>query len=373
MHGDSLPSEGLEVSLAGLHVLVLEGAAGDGEFVCALERRGASVTPVGSTQDAIEALAQSAGDAFVTVVLAEPVEPEDLVSLVAGCRRRRALVRERRLALSEVRESLRAQRERILEQREALADVRHALDRRRTMRLDARSVEGNRILAALPVEALRAALAECSAVRAGMGHVLCWPGTQPSAVHFPLTSVVSLTCELSSGDATEVGMLGFEGVVGADMAFGAATSSHRATVVVAGDVLTMPVATFARVYDEEPAFRAAINAFEHELFRRVAQTAACNNFHTIEQRVARWLLAARRLGRSSEIAVTHGLIARLLGVRRAGVTVALGDLERRGLVRCGRGHLHVDDEAGLRDAACECDAALDESRRNPDGRRAGRA
>jgi CRP-like cAMP-binding protein/DNA-binding response OmpR family regulator len=408
LHVDSPLSDSVETSLAGLHVLILEGAASHGEFVSALERHGASVTPVVSSGDAIEALSSGAHDVFVAdvspdhgagleilgqvrtvpsfrcgavpsvaiagrdregdrdvalavgfaAVLAEPVEPEDLVATVAGCRRLRGHTRERREALAGVRSNLRAQRDRMRDQREALAGVRQALDSRRALMIESLLSGRNRILAALPVEALGAAVSELAVFRAGAGDVLCQPGAPVSAVYFPLTSVVSLTCELASGDGAEVGTLGGDGVVGACVAFDVATSAHRAAVVIPGDVLEMTVAAFKRAYATHPTFQAAVNAFEHELFMQAAQIAACNNFHSLEQRVGRWLLTMHRLSGAAEIVVTHELIARLLGVRRAGVTVALGDLDRRGLVRCYRGRVRILDEGGLRGAACECDGAF---------------
>ena len=109
---------------------------------------------------------------------------------------------------------------------------------------------------------------------------------------------------------------------------------------------------------ESRALRRALDRYSQFVIETISQSAACNRVHVIEERCARWLLMSHdRIGRS-EIPLTQELLAQMLGVRRPGVTVAIGILERAGLISHGRGRIAVTDRAGLEAASCECYAAI---------------
>jgi CRP-like cAMP-binding protein len=177
-------------------------------------------------------------------------------------------------------------------------------------------------------------------------------------VYFPVDSLVSLFAPLKDHLAVEVGVVGSEGMVGVPLALGVRTSAVNAVVQGSGTALRMEAASFQRELERNPGFRSGLHRYIHLLMCQVTQTAACNAFHTIEARCARWLLMTRERMQSDEVELTHEYLARMLGVRRVGVTVAAGNLQRRGLIAYSRGHIAILDPAGLEAAACECYAVV---------------
>lgn len=173
-------------------------------------------------------------------------------------------------------------------------------------------------------------------------------------VYFPVDCVVSLFAPLEGHLAIEVGVVGSEGLVGVPLALGVRTSSVQAFVQGAGTALRMEAASFQRELARNPALHAAVNRYIHLLMCVHTQTVACNAFHPIEARCARWLLATRDRMESDEVELTHEFLARMLGVRRVGVTVAAGNLQRRGLIAYSRGRIAILDPERLAAAACVC-------------------
>jgi CRP-like cAMP-binding protein len=116
----------------------------------------------------------------------------------------------------------------------------------------------------------------------------------------------------------------------------------------------MKAEIFREQLEESRPMRAAMLHYTHVFFNQVAQTAACAHFHSLEQRCCRWLLMTRDRMPSDTFLLTHEFLAMMLGVRRAGVSVAAGALQRRGFIRYNRGRVTVLDREGLEDCACEC-------------------
>jgi CRP-like cAMP-binding protein len=122
--------------------------------------------------------------------------------------------------------------------------------------------------------------------------------------------------------------------------------------------MKIDAATFEREMSADTTLRDVVRRFQDGLFNQAAQIAACNRFHVLEQRLCRWLLAVHDRAGSSELALTHETISNVLGVRRAGVTVAIGALQRAGAISSGRGHITIRDRASLEAGSCGCYAAL---------------
>ena len=173
-------------------------------------------------------------------------------------------------------------------------------------------------------------------------------------VYFPVDCLVSLFAPLKDHLAVEVGIVGSEGMVGVSLALGVRTSSVRAFVQGTGTALRMEALSFQRELRRSAALQKAIHRYIHVLMGQVTQTAACNAFHAIEARCARWLLMTRDRMRSDKVELTHEFLAHMLGVRRVGVTVAAGNLQRQGLIAYSRGHITILDPKRLAKSACEC-------------------
>src|SRR6266545_979176 len=227
-------------------------------------------------------------------------------------------------------------------------------DGTRKMPRDTITITKNRLLAALPPEILDGLYPDLHAESLALRQVLYTPGAPIEHVYFLETGVASILTNMADGDAIEVGMIGLEGMVGVSALLGAALSSHHTIVQVAGTALRMKAARFKAAFDQHAAVRRLALHFTDALLNLSGQTAACNRLHSLEQRCARWLLmASDRIG-SDSMPMTHEFLSTMLGVRRAGVTVAAIELQRSGLIQYNRGHLTIADHDGLAETACEC-------------------
>lgn len=218
----------------------------------------------------------------------------------------------------------------------------------------ARADVPNRLLAALPArdyERLRGGL---ESVTLTYGEVLHEPGQPMRHVYFPGDCVVSLLTVVEGHRALEVGLVGSEGMVGSRLALGITRSSVRALVQGTGSALRMDAARFMRVFRESPALQRTLLQFTDTLMNQVSQTAACNCFHVVEERLARWLLMTHDRLPTAEFHMTHDFLADMLGVRRVGVTTAASSLQRQKLIRYRRGNIRILDRKGLEAAACAC-------------------
>ena len=212
----------------------------------------------------------------------------------------------------------------------------------------------NGVLAALPRKAWLALLPGLAPVTLAFGDVLYEPGATIPDVYFPGRSVVSLLTVVDGHEALEVGLVGHDGMVGIPLALGIDVSPVRALVQGAGSALQMSAGHFRKVFNASPPLQRALLRYAHELMAQVTQTAACNRFHRVEARLARWLLMTRDRVRSGQFHLTHEFLAHMLGVRRVGVTEAASGLQKRKLIDYSRGNIRILDDAGLEAAACSC-------------------
>jgi CRP-like cAMP-binding protein len=186
-------------------------------------------------------------------------------------------------------------------------------------------------------------------------------------VYFPVTCTVSLLAPLTDHFPVEVGMVGSEGMVGVSVALGVSTSPVRAVVQASGKALRMGASSFQRELQRNAGLQINIQRYIHLLMAQLAQTAACNAYHPIEARCARWLLMTRDRMQSDRVEFTHESLARMLGVRRVGVTIAAGNLQRQGLIQYSRGHIAILDPKRLAKTACECYEVVKNLYQNPQG------
>ncbi|HEY2137603.1 MAG TPA: Crp/Fnr family transcriptional regulator, partial [Xanthobacteraceae bacterium] len=173
-------------------------------------------------------------------------------------------------------------------------------------------------------------------------------------VYFIESGVGSLVVTMTNGDAAEVGTIGNEGLVGLPVVFGDNQAPTTVYVQVPGEGLRMKAKAFAHLMQDSVSLRTAIFHYAHAFFNQVAQSAACNTFHPLEQRCARWLLMTHDRMHAEEFTLTQEFLAMMLGVRRASVTIAAGALQRAGLIHYRRGHVTILNRPGLHANSCEC-------------------
>ena len=212
----------------------------------------------------------------------------------------------------------------------------------------------NHLLAALPRKDYKKLLPFLEPVKLTYEEVLYEAHAPIRHVYFPMDCFVSMLTTVESQRAAEVGLIGSEGMVGLPVALGVAVSPFRALVQGGGTAMRMKLTDFRREFGANTALRRELFLFTHLLMIQIAQTAACNRFHPVAQRMARWLLMTHDRVNSSEFRITQEFLALMLGVQRAGVSVAGGSLQKRKLIAYRRGTVTILDQRGLAAAACGC-------------------
>lgn len=216
------------------------------------------------------------------------------------------------------------------------------------------STAGNRLLAALPRKDKTRFVAACEPIDLAFTEILAEPGERIRHVYFPTQSFISMTTPMAGHGDLEVGLIGDEGMLGASLLLGVDTSPLHALVQGAGPALRMGAASFRRQLAQSPALESKLKRYLHVLMRQTAQAAACNRFHVVEARLARWLLMTHDRAHTDEFHITHDFLSYMLGVRRVGVTKAATSLQQRGLIHYQRGDITILDLPGLKAVACEC-------------------
>ncbi|WP_426954237.1 Crp/Fnr family transcriptional regulator [Muricoccus radiodurans] len=212
----------------------------------------------------------------------------------------------------------------------------------------------NRLLSALQPEVLEEFWPRLERVELVVREVLHPPGEPIRNVFFLETGYVSKLAYTEDGDAAEVGMTGCEGFVGLPILLDAEADDVEAMVQQPGTGLRMETAAFRKALERHPALRTILNRYALLHHGQVARTAACNLRHQLEQRLARWLLMSHDRTESDSFAMTHEFLSMMLGVRRSGITVAAGLLQKAGMIRYGAGRIEVTDRPGLESVSCEC-------------------
>jgi CRP-like cAMP-binding protein len=219
----------------------------------------------------------------------------------------------------------------------------------------------NHLIARLPAVDRERLLAICEPVELTLSTVLCERGENTAWAWFPTGSFISLISLVSGHGGIEVGMVGSEGMVGAQLALGVPTSPLRALVQGSGPAWRVAADDLRRLLEDSAALSHLMNRYVYVLMSQQATSAACLRFHQIDRRLARWLLMSQDRAGAESFHVTQEFLAYMLGVRRVGVTVAAGGLQRAGLIEYHRGQLTVRDRAALESAACDCYAADNET------------
>jgi CRP-like cAMP-binding protein len=212
----------------------------------------------------------------------------------------------------------------------------------------------NHLLRALQPEDLARLLPAMEPIELIYRQTVYRQGETISHVVFPEQGWLSQLIMLEGGDAGEVGLIGREGMAGLRLFFDDDRSAVEVIVQSSGHALRLAADRFRMTVDDSPALRGLLSRYTLAIQQQVSQTAACNIRHVVEQRLGRWLLMAHDRADGDSLQMTHELLSTMLGVRRAGVTVAAGALQRAGLIRYERGVITIVDRAGLEAASCEC-------------------
>lgn len=212
----------------------------------------------------------------------------------------------------------------------------------------------NRVLLAMPDD-------EYELMRADLTHIdlpshlsLHEPTQKIEFVYFPNRGMVSQVVVTKDGRTVEVGVVGKEGYVGAGLATGLSRSSVREVIQIAGDGFRMMGNALERILQSAPQLRTLLNRHTGLQGMQVAQTAACNRLHDIQQRLARWLLMTQDRVDSGVLAITHDFIATMMGTDRSTVSLAASVMQKDGIIDYARGEVKILNRRKLERSACEC-------------------
>lgn len=212
----------------------------------------------------------------------------------------------------------------------------------------------NRVLASLPAQEFDRLVPELEAVELRRRHTAWSAGERLEHVYFPESGAVALVTKTGDGSLLETGLVGADGVLGAEAFFDASTAHQQALVMLPGVAQRLGVEAFSRLCIPGTPFYQAMRRYLHGRMMAVAQSALCDATHSIRHRCVRRLLTLHDCARADHFPLTQQMLAALLGVRRASVSVAAEKLQASGLILYEHGRMHVADRAGLEREACGC-------------------
>jgi len=217
---------------------------------------------------------------------------------------------------------------------------------------------GNHLLDALPEEVQKRLFLSLEFVSLPLGKVLYEAGSPLKNLYFPIDTIVSLLYVMENGSSAEISVVGNEGVVGTAAFMGGISTPSQALVQSAGSAYRIPSKDLIAEFNRHGDFQELLLRYTQSLITQMAQTAVCNRHHSIDQQLCRWLLLALDRLPGNRLTMTHELIANMLGVRREGVTIAAGKLEKMGVIEYVRGKITVLDRPRLEKLCCECYAMV---------------
>jgi CRP-like cAMP-binding protein len=222
----------------------------------------------------------------------------------------------------------------------------------------AHSPHQNHLLAALPAAEFERLKRHLELVPMLLGEILYEPDGLLQHAYFPATAVVSLHYVMETGASAQTAGVGNEGVVGISLFMGGNTTPSSAVVQTGGHGYRLPEKLLRAEFNRCGQLQRLLLLYTQALITQMFQTAACNRHHSVDQQLCRWLLLTLDRAPAQELVMTQELIARMLGVRREGITEAAGKLQHAGLIRYRRGHIAVLERSGLETRACECYAVV---------------
>ena len=212
----------------------------------------------------------------------------------------------------------------------------------------------NQLLAALPKKDYQRLQPHLDEVPLVFEEILYQPNVLLSDVYFPNSGIVSLIAGVNERASLEVGLVGNEGVVGLSVFMGVNSSMTRAVVQGAGTAMKMKATAFRKASNHGGVLQRLLQRYTHSVLTQVTQSAVCNQFHSVEARLARWLLMTHDRMGDDEFQLKQEFLSNMLGIRREGVSKAAAALQKLNLIRYSRGRLRVLDRPGLEATSCGC-------------------
>jgi CRP-like cAMP-binding protein len=219
---------------------------------------------------------------------------------------------------------------------------------------EARPSTQSSILATLPSEEYERLSPHFEEVQLPQGKILYNTQDSIEHVYFPTRAMISLVSQLSDGASVEVGVVGFEGMVGLPVVLGVDQSPHECMVQIQDGGTRVRADVIKREFKRGGKLQDMLLRYTQSLLLQTSQVAACNRIHLIEERLARWLLMSFDRCVCEDLPLTQEFLGMMLGVRRAGVTAAAVHLQAEGLIQYRRGHITITDKVGLEAFSCEC-------------------
>jgi len=225
----------------------------------------------------------------------------------------------------------------------------------------------NRLLASLPKKDFEALARHLEEIPLVFEEFLYKPNVLISDVYFPNSGIVSLIAGVNERSTLEVGLVGNEGMVGLSVFMGVNTSLNHAVVQGIGSAMKMKATAFRKECNNGGGLPRILQRYSHSVLTQVTQCAVCNQFHSLDARLARWLLMTHDRMETDEFQLTQEFLSDMLGVRREGVNKAAGNLQRQRLVSYSRGNLMVLNRSGLEAVACPCYRIIRDEDKNDNG------
>jgi CRP-like cAMP-binding protein len=216
------------------------------------------------------------------------------------------------------------------------------------------TLTSNQILGALPREQYPDLFAGLHPVDLKRGKVMFELADPIPAAFFILSGMVSLLSTTEDGFTTEIAMVGSEGVVGVPIVLGINKAPYEIIVQIPGRAMQIGATTLVREFRRPGPFQEILLRYIHSLVCQISQSAACNRFHSLEQRLCRWLLIGLDRVDSNNLPLTQEALSHMVGASRTNVTKAATALKRAGLIQYRRGEIRVVDRQALEEKACEC-------------------
>ncbi len=217
-----------------------------------------------------------------------------------------------------------------------------------------RGPPANQLLAALPKKDYQRLLPKLELVTLSFGDILYEPEDVITHVHFPNDSIISLLSAVAERSTLEVGMVGNEGMSGISIFMGVDVSSNQFLVQGSGTAVRMKAAALGDESNNLGSLHRLLRRYSHSLMTQISQSAACNRFHNVDARLARWMLMTHDRMGADEFQLTQEFMSNMLGVRREGVSKAAGELQKKKLIKYSRGLITVLNRKGLEKVACNC-------------------
>jgi CRP-like cAMP-binding protein len=219
----------------------------------------------------------------------------------------------------------------------------------------------NLLLESLPVRVRNKLLKQCTLVEWKFGDIVCEANEIYEHVYFPITGFISLLTVVDEHYPLEMGLIGNEGMLGVCLVLGVNHASLQSVVQGSGTALSIPVDQFRRALLDFPDLSVLLLRYNYVLMRQLVLAGACLHFHEVEPRLSRWLLMTQDRAHGDRLYLTHVFLAKMLGVRRSGVSIAAGVLQKQHLIAYSRGNIRILDRKGLEAASCQCYQAMTES------------